>query len=178
MLRLRTTTGLSALALAIGIAGTGWLSTLTSSWPDAPRGIAASQGESASVRPLRHRRHAVVPVVRQRVVTEATGADTAQAAVAPAPTRLQPLATPVAAERWDDVRGHLDGQLTVQLRVDGDGRVQHARVVASSGDPLLDAHALRSVQGWRFAVPPGHPDGLSGELPMRFSSQDGRVGML
>jgi protein TonB len=37
---------------------------------------------------------------------------------------------------------------------------------------------LRSVQGWRFAVPPGYPDGLSGELPMRFSSQDGRVGML
>jgi len=68
--------------------------------------------------------------------------------------------------------------LTVQLRVDGEGRVLHARVVASSGDPILDAHALRSVQGWRFAVPPGHPDGLSGELPMRFSSQDGRVGML
>jgi protein TonB len=88
------------------------------------------------------------------------------------------LATPAADERWDEVRGHLDGRLTVQLRIDGDGRVQHARVLASSGDPILDAHALRSVQGWRFAVPPGYPDGLSGELPMRFSSQDGRVGML
>lgn len=178
MLRLRTTTGLSVLALAIGIAGTGWLSTLTGSWPDAPRGIAVSHGDSASARPLRHRRHAVVPTVRRRTVPEAIGADVAQAAAVPAPIRLQPLATPAAAERWDEVRGHLDGRLTVQLRVDGDGRVQHARVVASSGDPILDAHALRSVQGWRFAVPPGHPDGLSGELPMRFSSQDSRVGML
>ncbi|MGB3382650.1 MAG: energy transducer TonB, partial [Rhodanobacter sp.] len=61
MLRLRTTTGLSVLALAIGIAGTGWLSTLTASWPDAPRGIAASHDGPASARPLRHRRHAVVP---------------------------------------------------------------------------------------------------------------------
>jgi protein TonB len=177
MLRLRTTTGLSVLALAIGIAGTSWLSTLTASWPNAPRGIAASHGESASA-PRRHRRHVVVPVVRQRAAPEATGADIAQAAAAPAPTILQPLATPAADERWDEVRGHLDGRLTVQLRIDGDGRVQHARVLASSGDPILDAHALRSVQGWRFAVPPGYPDGLSGELPMRFSSQDGRVGML
>ncbi|MGB5851103.1 MAG: energy transducer TonB [Rhodanobacter sp.] len=178
MLRLRTTTGLSVLALAIGIAGTGWLSTLTARWPDAPRGIAASHDSPASARPLRHRRHAVVPTVRQRALPVENGVDIAQAAAAPPPTRLQPLATPAAAERWDDVRGHLDGQLTVQLRVDGEGRVQHARVLDSSGDPILDAHALRSVQGWRFAVPPGHPDGLSGELPMRFSSQDGRVGML
>jgi protein TonB len=65
------------------------------------------------------------------------------------------------------------------LRVDGAGRVQGASVIASSGDPILDRHALRSVRGWRFAVPADHPDGLSGELPMRFSSQQGRqLGML
>ena len=173
MLRLRTTTGLSVLALVIGIAGTGWLSTLTSVWPDAPRGIAGQPHDAASTHPSRHRRHAVVPVVRRAVVADA-GADIARAT----PTLLQPLATPAADERWDEVRGHLDGRLTVHLRVDGEGRVAHASVLASSGDPILDAHALRSVRGWRFAVPPGHPDGLSGELPMRFSSQDGRVGML
>lgn len=176
MLRLRTTTGLSVLALAIGIAGTGWLSTLTESWPDAPHGIAMQRGESVSARPLRPRRHTVVPVVRQQAAQD--DADTAQAAAIAAPTILQPLATPAAGERWDEVRGHLDGRLTVHLRVDGAGRVEDARVIASSGDPILDAHALRSVQGWRFAVPPGHPGGLSGELPMRFSSQDGRSGML
>jgi protein TonB len=176
MLRLRTTTGLSVLALAIGIAGTGWLSTLTSSWPDAPRGLAAQTRDAAPTRASRHRSHALVPVVRRAVVADA-GADTALAAAA-APTILQPLSTPAADERWDEVRGHLDGRLTVHLRLDGEGRVAHASVLASSGDPILDAHALRSVRGWRFAVPPGHPDGLSGELPMRFSSQDGRVGML
>jgi protein TonB len=173
MLRLRTTTALSVLALAVGIAGTGWLSSLTAHWPAAPRGLAV-QPRPAAAQPLRPRRHAVVPVPRQRAVVAEAGMDTVQAT----PTILQPLATPPADERWDAVRGHLDGRLTVHLRVDGDGRVAHASVLASSGDPVLDAHALRSVRGWRFAVPPGHPDGLSGELPMRFSSQDGRVGML
>ncbi|MGB5938956.1 MAG: MBL fold metallo-hydrolase, partial [Rhodanobacter sp.] len=36
MLRLRTTTTLSLLALAIGVAGTGWLSTQTGAWPGPP----------------------------------------------------------------------------------------------------------------------------------------------
>jgi protein TonB len=62
--------------------------------------------------------------------------------------------------------------------VDGSGRVSAASLSESSGDPVLDAHALRSVRGWRFAVPPDHPDGLSGELPMRFSSQGNRVAQL
>lgn len=175
MLRLRTTTGLSLLALAIGIAGTGWLSGLTDAWSGVPARYASLPSEPTPVRqrPPRQRRHAMVPVVPQRVV-----AATAPAAASAPTTILQPLTTPAAAERWDDVRGHLDGQLTVRLRVDAAGRVEQASVAASSGDPILDAHALRSVRGWRFAVPPGHPDGLSGELPMRFSSQDGRVGML
>ena len=66
----------------------------------------------------------------------------------------------------------------MQLQVDATGRVGNASVIASSGDPILDQHALRSVRGWRFAVPPGHPDGVSGELPMRFSSQGRAMGML
>jgi protein TonB len=68
--------------------------------------------------------------------------------------------------------------VVVHLRIDGVGQVQSATLVASSGDPVLDRHALSSVRGWRFAVPAGHPDGVSGELPMLFSSQGRRVGML
>jgi protein TonB len=36
----------------------------------------------------------------------------------------------------------------------------------------------RLSAGWRFAVPPDHPDGLSGDLPMRFSSHDDPVASL
>jgi periplasmic protein TonB len=43
---------------------------------------------------------------------------------------------------------------------------------------VLDEHALRSVRGWRFAVPLDRPNGLSGELPMRFSSQGDRIAQL
>ena len=48
--------------------------------------------------------------------------------------------------------------------------VTDAALAGSSGDPVLDAHALTIVRGWRFAVPSDHPDGFSGELPMRFTT--------
>jgi protein TonB len=59
----------------------------------------------------------------------------------------------------------------LHVAVDGGGLVSAARVLESSGDAVLDEHALRSVRGWRFAVPAGHPDGMAGELPMQFSSK-------
>ena len=183
MPRLRTTTGLSALALLIGIAGTGWLSGLTSQWrqpsdrvamvrrtPATPRKPATAPRERG---PLR-----VVPLrpLRQHHVSDD---GTAQAAASAPPATLQPLATPDdTSQSWARLRGHLDGRVIVQVQVDAAGRVGRASVLASSGDPILDEHALRSVRGWRFAVPPGHPDGLSGELPMRFSSQGQALGML
>jgi protein TonB len=73
------------------------------------------------------------------------------------------------------LRGHLDGRLVLRVGVDGSGRVLVASVAESSGDPILDEHALRSVRGWRFAVSGDHPDGISGELPMRFSAQGERL---
>ena len=73
---------------------------------------------------------------------------------------------------YDQLRGHLDGRVVMHVSVDGGGRVTAASVAESSGDAVLDAHALRSVRNWRFAVPPDHPDGLSADLPMRFSSRD------
>jgi len=176
MPRLRTTTGLSALALLVGIAGTGWLSGLTSQWRQpsdrmamvrrthaAPRSAARTPRERGPVRVVpsrRFRRHHV-------------GEDgTMQAAAPMPPATLQPLATPDdTSQGWAELRGHLDGRVLVQVQVDAAGRVGHASLLASSGDPILDEHALRSVRGWRFAVPPGHPDGLRGELPMRFSSR-------
>ncbi|WP_426701349.1 energy transducer TonB family protein [Rhodanobacter sp. Col0626] len=174
MPRLRTTTGLSALALAIGIAGTGWLSTLTSHWHGPASRFAAVVRHAHAVPhalPSRRRSHGPVYVVQaHRAPLQPIDADsgTAQAAVP-----LMPLATPDdGSQTWDSLRGHLDGQVRLHVDIDGGGRVRAARLTESSGDPVLDEHALRSVQGWRFAVPPGHPDGFGGELPMRFSSRD------
>jgi periplasmic protein TonB len=98
------------------------------------------------------------------------------AAAHAAPVELLPLTTPVdASMSWDELRGHLDGRVVVHVAIDGSGRVTTSSLVESSGDPVLDEHALRSVRGWRFAVPGDRPDGLSGELPMHFSSRGERI---
>ena len=184
MLRLRTTTGLSVLALLIGIAGTGWLSGLTSQRRQPSDRVAMVSRTHATPRKpsTAQRNHGAVSVVQpQRIGRNSSiGADrTTQIAAVAAPATLQPLATPEdTSQSWEQLRGHLDGEVVLQVQVDAAGRVGSASVVASSGDPILDQHALRSVRGWRFAVPPGHPDGVSGELPMRFSSQGRTLGML
>ena len=182
MLRLRTTTALSMLALLAGVAGTGWLSGMTSRWSEPSARLAMTDRMDAAPRTAAkvRRSHAPVMVVRQS--TRARSHATVDDHVAGAPTSsiaLQPLAMPADTSRsWAQLRGHLDGRVVVHLRIDGVGQVQSATLVASSGDPVLDRHALSSVRGWRFAVPAGHPDGVSGELPMLFSSQGRRVGML
>jgi protein TonB len=184
MLRLRTTTSLSALALLVGVAGTGWISSLTAQWREPSDRVAMVERMPVTRRtpPQTHRLHRPVAVVPARHAWRYhPSSDSAgRAAVAAPITALQPLSMPAdTSQSWDELRGHLDGQVLVRLRVDGAGRVQGASVIASSGDPILDRHALRSVRAWRFAVPADHPDGLSGELPMRFSSQQGRqLGML
>ena len=181
MPRLRTTTGLSALALAIGIAGTGWLSTLTVNWPGPPARFALARSSAPRALPSSRRSHAPVRVVHAARppsdLSVAADGD-AQAGVLPAPALVPLVMRDDTSQPWDTLRGHLDGRVLVHVEVDGSGRVSAAGVSESSGDPVLDAHALRSVRGWRFAVPPGHPDGISGELPMRFSSQGNRVAQL
>ena len=175
MLRLRTTSSLSLLALVIGIAGTSWISAQTAEWRGAARRITAAHHVVTHVRhaPLATSRwHAPRGVVQThrtstngtiRVIVAATHAE---------PVELLPLTTPVdASMSWDELRGHLDGRVLVHVAVDGSGRVNAAKLVESSGDPVLDEHALRSVRNWHFAVPSDHPDGLSGELPMHFSSR-------
>ena len=182
MLSLRTTTSLSTLALLIGVAGTGWLSGQTDQWRQPSNQVAMVGPTHAAPRtaPNAHRSHGAVTVVQPRRAWRhpADSDRAAQAAVSAAVT-LQPLTTPVdTSQSWQQLRGHLDGRVIVRVRIDGAGRVDEASLVASSGDPVLDQHALRSVRGWRFAVPADHPDGLSGDLPMRFSSQGRQLGML
>lgn len=184
MLRLRTTTALSMLGLLIGIAGTGWLSSLTDQWqqPSARMAMVGRTHDGSRTPSKIRRSHAPVRVVLQpRRVRhhDIPGERTGQAAVSSRPITLQPLATPDDhSQSWARLRGHLDGRVIVWLRIDGLGQVVSASVATTSGDPILDQHALRNVRGWRFAVPPGHPDGISGELPMLFSSQARGLGML
>ncbi len=185
MLRLRTTTGLSVLVLALGVAGTGWLSTLTTrGYAASPLFAGAGQVALAARPGAAHRRavraagavHRVESATRSRayhalaaVVVSAGQVVTAQAA-----PELIPLTTPADDSlSWEQLRGHLDGQVLLQVSVDGGGRVSAASVAQSSGDELLDTHALRSVWRWRFAVPADNPSGLSGEVPVRYSSANG-----
>jgi protein TonB len=177
MLRLRTSTSLSALALAIGIAGTGWLSTLTSVWQGSP-----AQGVHAQHRLLTrahlpqsaHRYAPVSVVMHQRRAAPSplvSDLNSARAATTKSPVELVPLTTPSDnSQPWYQLQGHLDGRVVLHLTIDGNGRVVAAGVRTSSGDPILDTHALRSVHQWRFAVPTDQPDGLSGDLSMRFAS--------
>jgi periplasmic protein TonB len=180
MLRLRTTTGLSVLALAIGIAGTGWLSTLTTDWQGVPPRFAAARTSSAPrALPSPRRARGPVHVVRTSRAPADLAVDDGGAQASVPPPELVPLAMPSdTSQPWHKLRGHLDGRVLMHVAIDGDGQVRSASVSQSSGDPVLDEHALRSVHGWRFAVPPDRPDGLSGELPMRFSSQGDRIAQL
>lgn len=163
MPRLRVTAALSLLALVVGAWGTDWLSGFTDDWVGPP----PRPGAAAAVRAPRaaHRRSHAAP----RVVGAETGA-TASSMPAPAPPALVPLETPPDPSSWAQLRGHLDGRVVLEVSTDGVGRVSAASVLESSGDPVLDAHALATVRRWRFAVPTGFPDGIHGQLPMRFNS--------
>lgn len=187
MLRLRTTTSLSLLALAVGIAGTQWLSGQGIDWTGPSERVAGYLRSAPALAPpppaarhLRHERYerpalvarrvetnfTVVAPVRRRlppVVAEASAAEPAP------PPELVPVAMPSAPVSWSRMRDHLAGNVLLDLVVDGAGNVTAASLARSSGDPMLDAHALATVRGWRFAVPADHPDGLSGELTMRFA---------
>ena len=170
MPRLRTTTGLSLLLLAGGIAGTGWLSTLTAGWSGPVAKTPSRHSAVIAKAPVPRHARAPVHVAKTKVVRTAPQ-EMAPAAAPSPPTPLEPVAMPYdTTQPWYKLRGHLDGRVVVHVDTDGRGQVDRASLVESSGDPVLDEHALRSVRGWRFAVPADHPAGVSGELPMRFSS--------
>lgn len=180
MLRLRTTVGLSLLGLAIGVAGTGWLSTLTTDWRGPPPHAAARPGHRpaapAMVKAAPIRRGAIARMAAAPAPVRPAPLTAAAAPASPPAPELIPLSTPSdTAMPWQALRGHLDGRAVLHVDVDGEGRVSHASVARSSGDPVLDTYALRSVQRWRFAVPPSRSAGFSGDLPMRFASGDARL---
>ena len=171
MFRLRTTAVLSLLALAAGVAGTAWLSGLTGGWKGPDRIAARHLPAPAQVA---HQR--ATPARRAPAPTHATHlppVDAAQAAVAPVaadvPT-LTPIEMPQAPSSIFSRRVARAGLVVLRLSVDGQGHVTHAAVDQSSGDPALDQEAVQTVQGWRFAVPADHPEGISGNLPMRFAA--------
>jgi protein TonB len=163
MPRLRVTTALSLLALLIGIWGTDWLSGFTDDWIGPPPRPATRLAASAHRAAVRHRPHAAPHVV-------GTQAEAVSHGVPPTPPALVPLDTPPGPASWAQLRGHLDGRVVLDVATDGSGQVTTARVARSSGDPVLDAHALATVEHWRFAVPAGAA-GVHGELPMRFDSR-------
>ncbi|MGN2248459.1 energy transducer TonB [Frateuria sp. GZRe14] len=164
MPRLRVTTILSVLGLFIGILGTDWLSGFTDDWTGPPPRAAASVVAPRRHTPLRHRAHTAPRVIGAQPESETVAH--------PAPTlpvELVPLDTPPGPSSWAELRGHLDGRVVLEIDTDGGGRVKAAGIARSSGDPVLDAHALATVRRWRFAVPAG-ATGVQGELPMRFDS--------
>ena len=162
MPRLRVTTALSLLGLLVGILGTGWLSGFTDDWTGPPPRAASKIVARLHRAPLHQRSHAPLRVVGAQ--PEATMHP------APAlPVELVPLDTPPGPSPWASLRGHLDGRVVLDIATDGSGQVTSAGIARSSGDPVLDAHALATVRQWRFAVPAG-ASGVQGELPMRFDS--------
>ena len=50
-------------------------------------------------------------------------------------------------------RNNQTGKVMIDFTVDASGRVSAARVISSSGWPLLDAEAVQTVKSWKF--PPG-----------------------
>lgn len=85
---------------------------------------------------------------------------------------LTPVEMPSAPASFFTRRAAREGSVMLRLSIDGQGRVIHAAVDQSSGDPELDQEAVQTVQRWRFAVPADHPDGVTGNLPMRFAAGD------
>jgi protein TonB len=163
------------LLLVGGIAGTGWLSTLTAGWSGP---VSKAPGHhSATIAKASMQRHARAPVhVAKAKVVRTAPQEVVPAAAPIPPAPLEPVAMPYdTTQPWYRLRGHLDGRVVVHVDTDGRGQVDRASLVESSGDPVLDDHALRSVRGWRFAVPADHPGGVSGELPMRFSSHESAI---
>lgn len=171
MFRLRTTTTLSLLALVVGIGGTAWLSQQTAGWAGLPAHAARWPTYRQVAAQRRHRSYAPWLAVHR---APSGKAEAAVQASPPAPVELVPISMPVHPVPYAAMRHHLDGRVLLHLQVDRGGRVTAAAVATSSGDAVLDAHALATVRDWRFAVPAGHPDGLSGELPMRFTVGDDR----
>ena len=154
--------------LVVGVIGTAWLSSLTDRW-SGPAPARSSHVARARVAPPRHGHP---PHDSRRAVVAARPHKAAAKPVRPTPLpSLTPIDMPSASAAWFSTAEVARGRVLLRLSVDGRGRVKHASIAASSGDAALDQRAVRTVLGWRFAVPAGHPDGLNGSLVMRFGDE-------
>lgn len=161
MWRLRTTVGLSVLALAVGVAGTAWLSALTGDWKGPARVAVPLARVHAALRQAGRAVHRHAAPVRQ-------SAATTMAPPAGNEPALTPIDMPALPASLLERQPLGNGKVVLRLVVDGGGRVQSAAVARSSGDAALDDRAVRTALRWRFAVPADRPQGLAGELVMRF----------
>jgi periplasmic protein TonB len=161
MWRLRTTVGLSLLALAVGVGGTAWLSTLTDQWAGPP---ARRASRTDKVR-VALRRHAAPDNKHGPALAAVVPASSIPVSAWPA---LTPIDMPSPSASFFHRAAPLHGRVVLHLGVDGAGRVTRAVVAQTSGDVALDDRALKTVLGWRFAVPSDRPEGLGGSLVMRF----------
>jgi protein TonB len=176
MPRLRVTGSLSLLALLIGAAGTQWLSEQT-----AGRATPPETGPRIANIHVAHHSYRARPsaaVVRPRYVPTQDEVAATPAVPSSAPLMLQPVATPVSSLPTSRMEDHAVGNVLLHLTVDGQGQVTAAAVAQSSGDPILDTNAMEIARHWRFAVPADHPQGLSGDLPMRFSGDSAQMAQM
>jgi protein TonB len=168
MPRLRVTGTLSLLALVIGAAGTQWLSDMTAGRATPPETGPLLHSAHAVSRHYVHPKPALI-VARPRYVPAQD--EVAATPVAPATVTLVPIATPTSSVPTSRMQDHAVGNVVLHVTVDGQGQVTATSVAQSSGDSVLDANAMEIARHWRFAVPADHPQGLSGDLPMRFTGE-------
>jgi periplasmic protein TonB len=181
MLRLRTTATLSLLALGVGIAGTQWLSDQTGSSAE-PVAVRVAHHAIAHHVAMQHVAHRVHATSSRQVIDARPYYAVAQAA-APVASRSDaiqwvPVSMPMSSIPFTRLRHHDVGSLVLHLVVDAQGQVAEATLAQSSGDDVLDANALAIARQWRFAVPPDHPYGFSGDLPLSFASATNQIAQL
>lgn len=170
MPRLRVTASLSLLALVVAVGGVQWLCDLTYTNADWPAAVHRPVTAHLMRHNNEHPRHAPVVARPRYEPSQAQAAITPAAPPGSEPT-LVPVSTPDASLPTSQMEDHAVGNVVLHLTVDGQGHVTHAAVAQSSGDSMLDANALAIAQRWRFAVPADHPQGISGDLPLRFSGE-------
>lgn len=168
MPRLRVTGTLSLLALVVGAAGTQWLSDQTAGRATPPETGPLLHAAHAMHRRYAHPKPTVIPA-RPRYIPAQDEVAAAPAAPVSSNVTLVPIATPAASVPTSRMEDHAVGNLVLHLTVDGQGQVTAASIAQPSGDDILDANAMAIARHWRFAVPADHPQGLSGDLPMRFT---------
>ena len=67
-------------------------------------------------------------------------------------------------------RRGLEGVVTIEAKVDPDGRVAELRLFAGSGHDILDKAALKAVRGWKFSpgTVGGRAQSMWVKVPVRF----------